>query len=187
MRVYIAAPFVHKQQAAGAALLLEARGFTITKRWWEHRDVDGEKQPNGSTLYSSEQRAELQQQAFEDVEGVLSADVVVVLNLCTSEGKAVEQGIAIAERIPVLVYAPFGGYLNVFQHLGEGRVLVFDTWAYLMGNLASRLRKHQSSRLDPQMKDAGAKVSAAWDAVIQQRGTTNGFAEVALEKELRRK
>jgi hypothetical protein len=47
--------------------------------------------------------------------GVISSDIVLVLNLKISEGKAVEQGIAIGFQIPILAVGPKPA--NIFQYL----------------------------------------------------------------------
>lgn len=54
-------------------------------------------------------------QAREDIADVRRADVLVVLNLQKSEGKAVETGIAIAAGIPIV---SVGDRSNIFQSLG---------------------------------------------------------------------
>lgn len=104
-RVYIAAPWVSKDVARIAGAAFEQAGFEITKKWWEHRDVDME---------DSESAQELYEQADEDITGVLSADVFVLLNLGKSEGKAVETGIALSEGLPMILV---GKRSNLFHFL----------------------------------------------------------------------
>ena len=108
MRIYIAAPWTHKADAARVASLLEAAGHTITKRWWEHREVPGYLTADHSN------DDELTEQALQDIDGVLTADVFVLLNYEKSEGKAVETGIALAVGIPIIVV---GGRSNLFHYL----------------------------------------------------------------------
>lgn len=108
MRIYVAAPWTHKADAARVAAGLEAAGHEITKRWWEHREV-----PHYLTDDDSND-AELRQQAVEDVQGVLDADVFVLLNYEKSEGKAVETGIALAAGVPIIVV---GQRSNLFHYL----------------------------------------------------------------------
>jgi nucleoside 2-deoxyribosyltransferase len=108
MKVYIAAPWTHKADAARTAAMLEAAGHEVTKRWWEHREVPG---------YLTDDHAndgELREQAEEDVQGVCDADVFVLLNYAKSEGKAVETGVAIACGIPIIVV---GRRSNLFHYL----------------------------------------------------------------------
>lgn len=105
MRVYIAAPWGCKRDAADAAHQFEAAGHTITKPWWEHRDVN-EVDPDTW--------AELAHQAIEDWRGVEEADVFVVLALQVSEGKSVETGLALAYGVPIILV---GTRTNLFHYL----------------------------------------------------------------------
>ena len=106
MRVYIAAPWICKDAARDAAVLFSDAGFVITKRWWDHREVPG-------YLEHDDHIEELRQQAREDFEGVLTADLFVLLNLSKSEGKAVETGIALTWGIPIILV---GGKSNLFHY-----------------------------------------------------------------------
>lgn len=99
MRLYIAAPWNNKDEARAAALLFEKAGHTITQKWWN--------EPPGADLDCS---------ARADWKGVTTANVVIVLNIAKSEGKAVEQGIALQAGIPI-VGVRGRKQLNVFQHL----------------------------------------------------------------------
>src|SRR3954464_15266950 len=89
-KVYLAAPWTHRPDALAAAQQIEAAGHAITEHWWRHADVP------------LDQRDEIRAQAQADVDGVLAADVLVLLNLAKSEGKAVEQGIALQRGIPII-------------------------------------------------------------------------------------
>lgn len=100
MRVYIAAPWTHKPAAIAAAVAFEQAGFTVTKRWWEHRDTTDIE--------------ELAIQAIEDIAGVFNANWFVLLNLEKSEGKAVETGLALAYGTPIIVV---GKPTNLFHYL----------------------------------------------------------------------
>jgi nucleoside 2-deoxyribosyltransferase len=122
MRIYLAAPWVRKADAKAAAAVIEAAGHTITKRWWEHREVPG----YGGQFRDcpEDQREELAEQAYEDWRGVETADAMIVLNLEKSEGKAVEQGFALAYGVRLIVVGPL---LNLFQYLpGVTRVSTLD-------------------------------------------------------------
>lgn len=94
MKVYVAAPWTHKAEAERFALLLEANGHTITKKWWEHREVGGYLQDD----IEADEYGELVEQADEDISGVHTCDAFVLLNLSKSEGKAVETGYALSRR-----------------------------------------------------------------------------------------
>jgi hypothetical protein len=109
MRVYIAAPWIAKDQARDAAAAFEAEGHEITKKWWEHREVPG-------YLTTDADNRELEQQAEEDIQGVITADAFVLLNLSKSEGKAVETGFALGHcRKHILV----GEKSNLFHYLSD--------------------------------------------------------------------
>ena len=105
MRIYLAAPWLRRHEVPAVAAQLEAAGHTITERWWEHPDVNS----GGPDAHP-----ELERQAFADFEGVVRADALVLLNLATSEGKAVETGVALALVKPVVVV---GERSNVFHHM----------------------------------------------------------------------
>lgn len=107
MKIYVAAPWTHKAEAKAVAEQLEAAGHTITKRWWEHREVPGYLTDDTSN------DEELRQQAIEDVDGVIEAHVFVLLNLAKSEGKAVETGVALLQNLPVFVLY---GRSNLFHY-----------------------------------------------------------------------
>lgn len=105
MRIYVAAPWVHKQDAQQAADYLASKGYEITSIW--HHSHHAEDNAKDTVMMSLE--------AIQDVTDVMRAEAMVVLNLKKSEGKAVEQGIAIACNIPVVVVGTEPS--NVFQHL----------------------------------------------------------------------
>ena len=109
MNVYIAAPWVRRDDARAFGKRLEELGYGITSRWFYH-----EGDPNDSTGITVDIES-IRAQAFEDIEDVLAADVLVVLNLQKSEGKAVETGIAIAHGVP---FISVGVRSNIFQSLG---------------------------------------------------------------------
>ena len=105
MKVYLAAPWKHRFVAELVAKQLRNAGNVVVSRWhdeWAHRD--------DSTVSDDQFR----QEALYDYNDVLRSEIVMVLNIEKSEGKAVEQGIALAEGIPVLVV---GDKTNVFHYL----------------------------------------------------------------------
>ena len=109
MLVYLAAPWVDKQQAQEVADILGRQGHCITTRWWEHRDVPGYRTGNETR----DELAELAEQAQLDLDGVLGADVFVLLNSQVSEGKAVETGVALCSGMPIIV---LGKRSNLFHY-----------------------------------------------------------------------
>jgi len=124
MKVYIAAPWLHKQDAIAAGQRLVSLGIEVTSNWFFHEGDP--KDPTGVSI----SLAEIQYQAKEDIKDVLRADYVVVLNLAKSEGKAVETGIAIANNIPVI---SVGTRSNIFQSLGPEVASLDDAIAILQG------------------------------------------------------
>lgn len=103
-KVYVAAPWVHKTQAKEAAAFLESWGYVITSRWLHfHEDTDVP--------------TELTREALNDVEDVIACDVLVLLNLCKSDGKATELGMAYAWKKPIIVVGNRHG--NVFYNLPD--------------------------------------------------------------------
>lgn len=109
MRVYVAAPWVRKAEAIAAGQRLEAEGFLVTSRWFDHNG-----DPLDPTGLSSG-RSDIRHQAREDLVDVCRSNALVVLNLEKSEGKAVETGVALITGIPVI---SVGTRSNIFQSLG---------------------------------------------------------------------
>jgi nucleoside 2-deoxyribosyltransferase len=107
--VYIACPWVRKSDAIEAGQKFKDAGFHVTSRWFDHQG-----DPNDSAGVSVSDEV-IKQQAIEDLQDVLDADVIVVLNLQKSEGKAVETGFALAHGIPLVTV---GSRSNIFQVLG---------------------------------------------------------------------
>ena len=107
LRVYIAAPWVHKADAAAAKVQIEAAGFEVVSSWiTSHVDVD-EAQPEAAAI--------LREQALKDMKDLDRADIVVVLNLERSEGKSFEAGYAYGHLKSVVVVG--GKENNIFWHL----------------------------------------------------------------------
>jgi hypothetical protein len=109
VRVYIAAPWARKPEAIAVGELFKAAGHTVTSRWFAH---PGSLADSTGTSYPIE---EIRLQASEDIADVLSSEVLVVLNLQKSEGKACETGVALMAQIPVISVGP---RLHIFQSLG---------------------------------------------------------------------
>ncbi len=105
-RVYVAAPWIHRHLAAEISDTLESRGYVITHKWWI---FEGEEE-DASWEFK-------QECAKQDQRGVRTADVVILLNSAKSEGKATEQGLALAYGIPVIVIGDKSDRCNIFQTL----------------------------------------------------------------------
>ena len=106
MRVYVAAPWKHRAHARATAQYLRDHGQLIFSRWHDEWGTLADE----SIVTDNDKRLE----AKKDIADVQVSDVLVVLNIELSEGKAVEQGIAIGAGIPVIVVGP---RTHVFQYL----------------------------------------------------------------------
>jgi hypothetical protein len=116
MKIYLAGPWADRSRAHDTALRFEAEGFEITERWWNHVTVG--TATTGSLLGyepSIDEEEELKRQALIDIEAVKEAHLMVVLNFQKSEGKAAEQGIALAFNMPIIGIGQRGS--NIFQFL----------------------------------------------------------------------
>ncbi len=104
-RVYIAAPWVCKEQAFAAQQQFEEAGYTVMSHWITmHEDTDVP--------------VNLKDQACEDLADLVLSDVFVILNLAKSEGKAFEFGVAAALEYPTIVVSSVEDLSrNVFYHL----------------------------------------------------------------------
>lgn len=107
MRVYIAAPWKHKDTADTVRKQVEAAGHDVVSRW-----ITFEANPAVQYDYPDDI---MRHEAQNDLDDLESADVVLYLNLAKSEGKATELGYALASAIPIFVVG--GKQNNVFLHL----------------------------------------------------------------------
>jgi nucleoside 2-deoxyribosyltransferase len=108
MKVYLAGPWSDRALMGPIAQQLDDRGHKITHPWWiVEKDIP-----------DFEWDDRLREHALLDIQGVMNADVVLLINTKQSEGKAVEQGVAIACHIPIIAVGERGKpYLNVFHWL----------------------------------------------------------------------
>lgn len=107
MKVYLATSWVDRDQMPAIADAFTAAGHTITERWWLHPDVPG---------YPDIESEDLENQAIRDFDGVVNADVFVLMNRGKSEGKAVETGIALTMCHRIIVV---GKRSNIFHYMPE--------------------------------------------------------------------
>ena len=119
--VYVAAPWVRREEAIRAANEIDDAGFNITSRW---------------LLFHGESSdpAVLAVEAQHDLHDVRYSHALVLLNLEQSEGKAVETGIALAlRRLGIVVGEPS----NIFHHLPGVKCVatVVDAIKLLKGEL----------------------------------------------------
>ena len=109
-KIYLAAPWLDRELMPERAKVFEDAGFTITHKWWEY---EGESQENESEEF-------LRECAASDFNGVTTADVLIAFNTAKSEGKATEQGIALASKVPIIsINPPVKVTSNIFHHLPQ--------------------------------------------------------------------
>lgn len=100
-KIYLAGPWKDRWGAKAAADRFVEAGFTITREWWFDDEDKDDHDPADCALH--------------DWLAVESSDAVVVWNTILSEGKAFEQGIALANDIPICLIGRKP--LNIFQHM----------------------------------------------------------------------
>lgn len=109
MRVYIAAPWKHKERAKEVKAQVLAAGIEVSSRW-----IDFEADP--AIIYDYPEQV-MEQEAEKDFEDILNSTHMLYLNLEKSEGKATELGMAIMCALPIYVVG--GKQNNVFLHMSE--------------------------------------------------------------------
>lgn len=123
MRIYLAAPWKDRAEMPPIAAKLSGLGHVITHDWWE-----AESTPEDQRTPSF-----LREMAELDSEGVKNSELVIVINSAKSEGKAFEQGIAVAHGKPILIVGVRGEHsANVFHYMKNYRwvpdiAAMFDT------------------------------------------------------------
>lgn len=107
--IYLAGPWIDRHQMPGIASALEAKGHTITHKWWVY-EGKGEEHETEKFMKDC---------AVKDYNGVADCDVVVVYNSAKSEGKATEQGIALALEKRIVCWTPTDSSptSNIFHHM----------------------------------------------------------------------
>lgn len=122
LKIYIAAPWVRKEDAKKYAATVERMGYAVTSRWFHHDGNPGDS--SGSTA----PKERIIKQAHEDIEDIHNSHGLIVLNLERSEGKAVETGIALEIGIPIASVGPRG---NIFLALCEECETIEEAVEYL--------------------------------------------------------
>lgn len=102
--VYIAGPWVKRDEVAAIATSLKTAGFVIAREWWLHEAGDTETD-------------KLRAQAEADFDAVMQADVVLLVNSAPSAGKAFEMGVAAMCCIPIVGLGTPAGC--IFYHLDD--------------------------------------------------------------------
>ena len=107
--IYIAGPWKDRPHVIDQAQKLREAGFTVDCRWLTANDV-ADDDPNRAQY--------LKDQAMNDIEDLIKADLLMVINTRQSEGKAVELGMAIAALKRIII---IGDRTNIFNYLNIPR------------------------------------------------------------------
>lgn len=129
-KIYVACPWANRATAKDVAMLLRSEGFEVTSRWhdlWAEQDT---QDPHV-----------LRREAQMDWIDVRSCDVLLLLNMRLSEGKAVELGIALeAGKRVVAISSPSH---NVFHHLPQVE------WYQTVGKAIEAIQEIEADRQTP--------------------------------------
>ena len=109
MNIYLAAPWVCREDAQAARVQFEAAGIHVTSHWIT-RHVNPGANENPATLAA---------EAIEDVADLHAADAFVLLAFAKSEGKACELGMAIERGLRTIIVGWGDNFhcMNVFYYL----------------------------------------------------------------------
>lgn len=99
MNIYIASKFENVYEVALLAADLEAVGHRITYKWWE---LPQDKHAS-TTPWEGPEADELHCKAKAEVDGVIRADVLVLIPQPNMRGAWTEFGIAVGTCVPVIV------------------------------------------------------------------------------------
>jgi|SRR5579864_1666814 len=121
MKVYLAAPYVRKDEITACAEELRAGGVEVTSTWLN--------EPHKPTTQMHElTHEEHQVYAIQDVKDVRAAKLMVFFADPTGTivrgGRHVEFGIALERRMPIFVIGQ--QHENIFHHMPG--VMHFDSW-----------------------------------------------------------
>jgi len=108
MKFYIASSMNNKAEVREVMSILIALGHQISHDWTDH-EVDRQQS-------EQEQRTFLERCGFDDYEGVLKADAVILVNHAECHDSMAEFGMAVGANKPVCVYHPSRRF-SVFFHL----------------------------------------------------------------------
>ena len=126
MKVYIAAPWVNKEDAKAARDQFVVAGIEVTSRWLDYPDNSTSEAYIGQPT----DHGILKQEAVNDIEDIINANGMVILQLAKSEGKAFEQGLLLGLSTyfniqnKMIIVSPDGSRGNVFQYIDEVYTIV---------------------------------------------------------------
>jgi nucleoside 2-deoxyribosyltransferase len=140
LKVYLAAPYVRKDEILDHAIELRASGITVTSSWLD--------EPHKPTTQMHElTHEEHQAYALADISDVVSADVFVFFTdpskTIVRAGRHVEFGIALGlgltRSMPIFVVGQERE--NIFHHCPQ--VYHFDSWFQVKGQLVDLAQSAQ--------------------------------------------
>lgn len=119
MKLYLAGPWLDRAVMPAMAKRVEDAGHTVTHKWW---DVEGDILKLKTENPDFDETAYMTEHAVLDRDAVHEADLLIVLNSQKSEGKATEQGMAIALDKPIIIIGTKGlASGNIFHYLKNYR------------------------------------------------------------------
>lgn len=117
VKIYLAAPWVHKENAKAVRDQFVAAGIEVTSRWLDfHGQSGAEWDPEV-----------LEREAVNDLEDICAADGMVILHSAVSEGKSFEQGFFLGaskllgknNKMIVVLAEDFGRSHNIFHYIRD--------------------------------------------------------------------
>ena len=128
MKVYVSAPWADRQAVFPVVDHLEKAGYVVTSKWHLQEDIDDEQY--------------LEENAESDLEELLEADVLLVLNTRLSEGKAFEAGYFYNSDSPIIVVGARSKE-NIFYYCPK--IAVVPTLEDALDRLANLSVNHDAS------------------------------------------
>jgi nucleoside 2-deoxyribosyltransferase len=117
--VYLAGPWANRDSVRIARERFRSVGIQVNSQWLDVPIIEGAGNDAASQASAGYNMAD---EAHRDLDDIDHSDLMVVMNLSKSEGKAVETGIALAKEMQVIVV---GERSNVFHYLPQ--VIVVET------------------------------------------------------------
>ena len=111
MRIYVAGRFTHYERCRALMDALTDEGHTITMDWTRTDEFGPDGHPkhteHGKAAPTTIPQERLARHALNDIQGCVTAELVVVLADEVLTGALIELGAALAAGVPVWVCAPY--------------------------------------------------------------------------------
>jgi nucleoside 2-deoxyribosyltransferase len=133
VKIYVAGRFQSYEKVRACIDMLRDQGYEITYDWTRTPEFGEDGHPKHGANGQEQPRGLLQHYAQNDIQGVRSADALVLLADDSLAGAWVEMGIALERSIPIYVVKPerWTIFLECFQ------VTVFGTQEELFAALVA--------------------------------------------------